>query len=150
MDIVKLNRFYNCNPEDCWDENVRKDICSQRVADGHCLTDTSWMLTNCKKSCQFCDFLGEPKAQKDINCQDLAEPNICIHNYDEGNCHNNEYGDYFKINCRRSCEFCTPCFDFYPECPERLAQGQCDRDDVKALCRRSCNLCEPPSSNSTA
>lgn len=98
------------------------------------------MLTNCKKSCGFCNF-PEPKPKSDINCEDIAEPNICLYNKEEGNCHKIEYGDYFKMNCKKSCEFCKPCTDFYPYCLDKAKQGHCENFDIKAVCKSSCKVC---------
>ena len=99
-----------------------------------------WMLTNCKKSCNFCKF-SEPKPKSDSNCEDIAEPNICLYNEEEGNCHNIEYGDYFKINCKKSCGFCKPCNDLYPNCADEAEKGNCKNIDIQAVCKSSCDVC---------
>jgi hypothetical protein len=46
--------MYNCDPTDCWDDDILTGNCAQSVAAGQCKSDTAEMMVRCKKSCNFC------------------------------------------------------------------------------------------------
>ena len=54
-DLSDLNRMYNCDPTDCWDDDPLTGNCTQLVAAGQCETNKQEMMVRCKKSCEFCE-----------------------------------------------------------------------------------------------
>ena len=139
-DILELNRLYCKAPGDCWDDDVRRGNCSQRVAAGECQSNTADMFYRCSLSCQFCDY-PPLELQKDPNCFDLTS--YCSLYAGQGQCQSDV--ENMSVQCRRACKFCSPCEDLYSDCPIRASKGDCANVDttvfMKSFCKRSCQVC---------
>ena len=140
-------------PASCVDDNTG---CPGWAADNQCISNSVWMLANCKLSCDACDGGGSGDNSGDIvlsscvddntGCPGWAADNQCVSN-----------SVWMLENCKLSCDACEDetdsgggvagqlpsCEDDNDRCPEWAAENQCstNADWMLANCKKSCDAC---------
>ena len=104
---------------------------------GECKANPSWMLKNCRVSCNECKN----------KCADHHEH--CTKWASLGECGKNPF--YMNVYCARSCKKCTVksnCEDEKDDCPYWATKKKFCTDNkyqafMQLRCKKSCNLCVP-------
>lgn len=84
----------------CRDEN---GSCTSWASSGECTRNPSFMLENCRVSCNVCT--AGAKVVSTAPCADSAPPHDCEYWTTMGECTTNPA--YMKEQCARSCNYCT-------------------------------------------
>ncbi|XP_054748155.2 zinc metalloproteinase nas-13-like [Lytechinus pictus] len=122
---------------DCMDSHSN---CAAWAQAGECQINPTWMLVNCKVSCDQCDTgtITENCKDQNDNCEVWAKYMQCTEN-----------PSYMLEYCPRSCGQCSSsnfmntCEDYHDNCEYWASNDQCQENPgyMNYECRKSCNLC---------
>ena len=74
--------MYNCDPSDCWDDDIQTGNCAQLAAAGQCKSNVAEMMVRCKKSCNFCSGLitdGTPSTITNVVTSSTQSTESAVH-----------------------------------------------------------------------
>ncbi|XP_076453727.1 zinc metalloproteinase nas-8-like [Babylonia areolata] len=120
-----------------------KRDCQTRASNGECDRNPRVMLTECKRSCEFCvEQIGQRPSRGscgnfDSVCTFWADTNVC-----------NRYYTWMSVNCPKACNQCNfklpaGCVNKHPSCQDWALRGECNNNPgyMHYNCALSCDRC---------
>ena len=96
------NFYFSFSVSSCYDNPRYGRSCQTYRYQRYCLTQRSFMLQNCPKTCGFC------LTSRSSNCGNVASNRDCTYWWRSGYCRpGNVYYRHMQNNCKLTCGFCN-------------------------------------------